>query len=73
MGKLFVMVFAPPRRDFVTASWRILNFCFCTQDRFVMVVAPGHEFSLKQSTGLFLYPQPYCRAGRRKVLNTNAS
>ena len=39
MGKLFVMVFAPPRRDFVAS---LLNFCSCTQDKFVMVVAPGH-------------------------------
>jgi hypothetical protein len=42
MGKLFVTLFAPPGRDFVSACWRILNFCSCTQDKFVMVVAPGH-------------------------------
>jgi hypothetical protein len=42
MGKLFVMLFAPPRRDFVSASWRILNFYSCTQDKFIMVLAPGH-------------------------------
>jgi hypothetical protein len=42
MDKLFVTLFAPPRRDFVFANWRILNFCSCTQDKFLMVVAPGH-------------------------------
>lgn len=39
MDKLLVMVFAPPKRDFVTM---LLNFCFCTQDKFVMVVTPGY-------------------------------
>ena len=42
MGKLLVTVFAPLKRDFVSAGWRILNFCSCTQDKFVMVLAPGH-------------------------------
>ena len=37
MGKLFVTLFAPPRRDFVAG---LLNFCFCTQDRFLMVYTP---------------------------------
>jgi len=36
-----VTVFAPPWRDFVSASRRILNFCSCTQDRFVMEDKPG--------------------------------
>jgi len=35
------MVFAPPGRDFVAS---LLNFCSCTQDKFVMVVAPGHVY-----------------------------
>jgi hypothetical protein len=39
MGKLFVTVFAPPGRDFVAT---LLNFCSCTQDKFVMVLAPGY-------------------------------
>jgi hypothetical protein len=46
MGKLFpevsgqvVMLFAPPGRDFVA---KLLNFCSCSQDKFVMVAAPGH-------------------------------
>jgi hypothetical protein len=38
MGKLLVTLFAPPRRDFVAS---LLNFCSCTQDKFVMVVAPA--------------------------------
>ena len=48
MGKLFpevsgqvVTFFTPPRRDFVSANRRILNFCSCTQDKFVLVVAPA--------------------------------
>jgi len=46
MGKLFVMVFAPPGRGFVAA---LLNFRSCTQDKFVMVLAPGnaHLHTLK--------------------------
>jgi len=39
MGKLFVTLFAPPRRDFVAT---LLNFCTCTQDKFIMAFAPGH-------------------------------
>jgi len=39
MGKLFVTIFAPPGRGFVAA---LLNFCSCTQDKFVIAVAPGH-------------------------------
>ena len=46
MGKLFpafagqgLALSVPPWRDFVAA---LLNFCSCTQDKFVMAVAPGH-------------------------------
>jgi hypothetical protein len=39
MGKLFVMLFAPPGRGFVAA---LLSFCYCTRDKFVMAVTPGH-------------------------------
>jgi hypothetical protein len=39
MGKLFVTLFAPLRRDFVATH---LNFCSYTLDKFVMAVAPGH-------------------------------
>jgi hypothetical protein len=56
MGKLFpafskkagqvVTVFVPPWRDFVA---KLLNFCACTQDKFVMVLAPGHQPSLPSS------------------------
>jgi hypothetical protein len=44
MGKLLVTLFAPPGRDFVAT---LLNFCSCTQDKFVMVIAPGHPTSLR--------------------------
>jgi len=39
MGKLFITLFAPPRRDFVAT---LFNFYSCTQDKFVLIVAPGH-------------------------------
>ncbi len=32
---------------FVSACWRILSFSSCTQDKFVMVLAPGHPTSLR--------------------------
>ena len=45
MGKLFpevsgqvVTLFAPPGRGFVAA---LLNFCYCTQDKFVLRAKPG--------------------------------
>jgi hypothetical protein len=43
MGKLFVTLFAPPKRGF---RCKLFNFCSCTQDKFVMVVAPGHTHLL---------------------------
>jgi len=36
---------------FVSASWRILNFCSCSQDKFVMIVAPGPMTFASQSQG----------------------
>jgi len=50
MGKLFVMVFAPPGRGFVAA---LLNFCSCTQDKIVMVVASA----LRSAQGARICPQ----------------
>jgi hypothetical protein len=52
MGKLFVTLFAPPRRDFVAG---LLNFCFCTQDRFVIVLAPA----LRSAQGARICTQLY--------------
>jgi hypothetical protein len=52
MGKLFVTLFAPPGRGFVAT---LLNFCSCTQDKFVMLYASGPFAPLR--TGTRICPQ----------------
>jgi hypothetical protein len=39
--------FCPAKAGFRLRQRRILNFCYCTQDKFVMVLAPGHPTSLR--------------------------
>ena len=58
MGKLFVTVFAPPGRGFVAT---LLNFSSYTQDKFEMVLTPGHPDASSGRSGqaricLQLYP-----------------
>ncbi len=44
--------FCPAKAGFRLRHRRILNFCCCTQDKFVMVVAPGPFVALRAGTQL---------------------